>query len=171
MKARPRLSTSTPPPKTKAPPRMLALLLAIAAFAALYYVPSLKYPANPPAIGNWLTIGTRTGLYFLMLLISLGGLVVAVATGRRLAETYGALNGTLTGAGLFAGIIAIALLALPDIDAVPPDFPAVLLWKFRMASLGTQALMWAALGLLFGILAERRLKASQSSAGPAWRSA
>ena len=68
-------------------PRMLALLLAVAAFAALYYVPSLKYPANPPAVGDGVTIGLRTGLYFLMLLISLGGLVVAVAMGRRLAET------------------------------------------------------------------------------------
>ena len=152
-------------------PRMLALLLAARAFAALYYVPSLKYPANPPAIGNWLTIGTRTGLYFLMLLISLGGLVVAVAMGRRLAETYGALNGTLMGAGLFACIIGAALLALPDINEVPPDFPAVVLWKFRMASLGTQALMWATLGLLFGILAERRLRSPERSAGPAWRSA
>jgi predicted cobalt transporter CbtA len=152
-------------------PRTLALLLAIAAFGALYYVPSLKYPANPPAIGNWLTIGNRTGLYFLMLLISLGGLVAAVATGRRLAETYGGLNGTLIGAGLFVGIIAIAQLALPDINEVPPDFPAVVLWKFRMASLGMQALMWAALGLLFGFLAERRLKAPEPSATRAWRSA
>ncbi len=152
-------------------PRLLALLLAVAAFAALYYVPSLKYPANPPAVGEGATIGLRTGLYFLMLLISLGGLVVAVAMGRRLAERYGALNGTLMGAGLFAGIIVTALLALPDINEVPPDFPAMVLWKFRMASLGTQALMWAALGLLFGILAERRLKAPERSAPPAWRSA
>jgi len=41
---------------------------------------------------------------------------------------------------------------------VPADFPAVVLWKFRMASFGLQALMWATLGLLFGWLAERRLK-------------
>jgi len=44
----------------------------------------LKYPANSPAVGEPATIGYRTGLFFLMILISLGGVVLAVATGRRL---------------------------------------------------------------------------------------
>jgi predicted cobalt transporter CbtA len=139
-------------------PRLLVLLLALAAFAAIYYVPSLKYPANPPAVGDGATIGYRTGLFFLMILISLGGLVLAVTLGRRLAEKYGGLNATLIGAGLFAAIIVIAQLALPDVNEVPADFPAVVLWKFRMTSLGMQVLMWATFGLLFGWLAERRLK-------------
>jgi predicted cobalt transporter CbtA len=138
-------------------PRLLALLLAVAAFTAIYYVPSLKYPANPPAIGEPETIGYRTGLYFLMILISLGGLIFAVTTARRLAERYGGLNAVLTGASLFAAIIVTAQLVLPDINEVPPDFPAVVLWKFRMASLGLQALTWTVLGLLFGVLAERAL--------------
>jgi predicted cobalt transporter CbtA len=139
-------------------PRLLALLLALAAFAAIYYVPSLKYPANPPAVGDGATIDYRTGLFFLMILISLGGLVLAATLGRRLAEKYGGLNATLIGAGLFAAIIVIAQLALPDVNEVPADFPAVVLWKFRMVSLGMQVLMWATFGLLFGWLAERRLK-------------
>jgi predicted cobalt transporter CbtA len=138
-------------------PRLLALLLAGAAFAALYYVPSLKYPASPPAVGDDATIGYRTGLYFLMLLISLGGLTFAVAAGRRLALRLGGLQATLAGAGIFIAIIVIAELVLPDIDEVPGDFPAQVLWKFRMASLGMQALMWTTLGLLFGVLAERTL--------------
>jgi predicted cobalt transporter CbtA len=136
-------------------PRMLALLLALAAFTVIYYMPSLKYPANPPAVGEPATIGYRTGLFFLMILISLGGLVFAVATGRRLAAKYGALNATLIGAGLFAAIIVIAQLVLPDVNEVPADFPAVVLWRFRMASLGMQVLMWTTLGLVFGRLAER----------------
>ena len=49
-------------------------------------MPSLKYPANPPAIGEPETIAYRIGLYFLMIFISLGGLVVAVASCRRLVE-------------------------------------------------------------------------------------
>jgi predicted cobalt transporter CbtA len=152
-------------------PRLLALLLAVAAFAAIYYVPSLKYPANPPAVGDGATIGYRTGLFFLMVLISLGALVFAVATGRRLAERHGGLNGTLAGAGLFIAIIAIAQLVLPAIDEVPAEFPALVLWKFRMASLGLQALMWATLGLVFGVLAERRLKARDGFAQRTLRSA
>jgi len=145
-------------------PRLLALMLAAAAFAALYYVPSLKYPASPPAVGDGATIGYRTGLFFLMLLISLGALTFAVAAGRRLSERLGALNGTLAAAGLFIGVIVIAQLILPDINEVPPDFPAQLLWKFRMSSLTMQAVMWATLGLLFGLLAERVLTAPSRSA-------
>ena len=145
-------------------PRLLALMLAAAAFAALYYVPSLKYPASPPAVGDGATIGYRTGLFFLMLLISLGALTFAVAAGRRLIERLGALNGTLAAAGLFIGIIVIAQLILPDINEVPPDFPAQLLWTLRMSSLTMQAVMWATLGLLFGVLAERVLTAPSRSA-------
>ncbi len=138
-------------------PRVLALLLAVAAFVALYYVPSLKYPANPPAVGEPDTIAFRTGLYLLMMLISLGAVVFAVAVGRRLEQRYGALNATLIGAGVFIGIIVIAQIVLPDINEVPADFPASVLWKFRMASLGMQAATWGTLGLLFGVLAERLL--------------
>jgi predicted cobalt transporter CbtA len=136
-------------------PRLLALLLAVAAFAAIYYVPSLKYPANPPAVGEPDTIAYRTGLFFLMMLISLGAVIFAVAAARRLAQQHGGLNATLAGAGLFIGVIVIAQLVLPDINEVPAEFPATVLWKFRMASLGPQALMWTTLGLLFGALAER----------------
>jgi len=143
-------------------PRLLALLLALAAFVAIYYIPSLKYPANPPAIGEPATIGYRTGLFFLMISISLGGVVLAVATGRKLVKKYGDFNATLLGVGLFAAIIVIAQIILPDINEVPPDFPAVVLWKFRMTSLGMQAMMWTTLGLVFGTLAERVIPSRRS---------
>ena len=42
-------------------------------------------------------------------------------------------------------------LALPGIQEIPKDFPATLLWGFRLSSLGTQAVLWAALGVGFGI--------------------
>jgi predicted cobalt transporter CbtA len=145
-------------------PRLLALLLAAAAFAALYYVPSLKYPANPPAVGDGATIGQRTGLFFLMIVISLAALVLAVAAGRRLVQRLGGFNAALAGAGVFIAIVAVAQFMLPEVNEVPPDFPAELLWKFRMASLGLQALMWATLGLLFGALAERVLAAPSRNA-------
>src|SRR5215468_4309505 len=45
-------------------PRATAALLAALGFVALIVVPQIKYPANPPAIGNTETIGQRTALYF-----------------------------------------------------------------------------------------------------------
>jgi hypothetical protein len=129
----------------------------LAAFVALYYVPSLKYPANPPAVGESHTIAFRTGLYLLMMLISLGATVFAVATAKRLRLRFGGLNATLIGVGLFVAVIVIAQIVLPDINEVPSDFPATVLWRFRMVSLGMQAVTWGTLGLLFGVLAERLL--------------
>jgi predicted cobalt transporter CbtA len=148
-------------------PRLLALLLAGAAFAVLYFVPSLKYPANPPAVGAAETIGYRTSLYFLMIAISLGGLVFAIAAARRVVAKHGSLNAALVGAGLFAAIVVIAQLVLPDINEVPADFPATVLWKFRMVSLGMQVLMWTTLGLVFGALAERVVTSPSRHSGRA----
>ena len=147
-------------------PQLLALLLALAAFVAVYYVPSLKYPANPPAVGEPDTIALRTGLYLFMILISLGAMVFSVALGRRLAARFSGVNATLIGAGVFAVIVVIAQLALPDINEVPADFPAGVLWQFRMASLLMQAVTWATLGLVFGFLADRLLNQATAARAP-----
>lgn len=44
-------------------PQALSLLLAAGAFGAVYLVPFVKYPPNPPAVGQADTIGARTGWY------------------------------------------------------------------------------------------------------------
>jgi Probable cobalt transporter subunit (CbtA) len=41
-------------------PRAVSALLAASGFIAVYVVPNLKYPANPPAVGDPDTIGQRT---------------------------------------------------------------------------------------------------------------
>ena len=43
-------------------PRVTAALLAVAGFVVVSLVPALKYPPNPPAVGNPETIGYRTAL-------------------------------------------------------------------------------------------------------------
>ena len=43
-------------------PRGVSALLAASGFIAVYVVPSLKYPANPPSVGAPETIGQRTAL-------------------------------------------------------------------------------------------------------------
>src|SRR5262245_34052573 len=50
--------------------RTTALLVALLAFAALYALPFLKYPPNPPAVGALGTIQQRTQYYVLMVLAS-----------------------------------------------------------------------------------------------------
>lgn len=138
-------------------PRGTAALLALGSLVALVLVPDLKYPANPPSVGNPDTIGFRSELFFIILVISVTALVLAVAFARRLSARYGAWNATLLAGLAFVVVIAIALYALPDINEVPEQFSAEVLWRFRVASLGIQVVLWTTLGLMFGSLTERRL--------------
>lgn len=139
-------------------PRALSALLALGGFLAIVVVPDLKYPANPPSVGNPDTIGFRTGLFFTMMAISIGCLVAAIAAARNLRRRFGAWNaGILAGAG-FIIVIALVQHFLPDINEVPATFPAAVLWRFRLASLGIEAVLWTGLGLGFGWLTERSLQ-------------
>jgi hypothetical protein len=137
--------------------RGTAALLAGAGFIALVLVPALKYPPSPPAVGEPATIGYRSELFFSMILISIAALSFAIAIAPSLAARFGNWNAVLLAAATFIGITVAAHLLLPDINEVPDQFPAVVLWRFRIASLGIQLILWATYGLLFGALAERVL--------------
>lgn len=51
-------------------------------------------------------------------------------------------------------VVGVLFLILPASPS-PGDFPAGILWEFRLASLGTQLVLWAGLGVVFGPLCER----------------
>ncbi|MBB4480168.1 CbtA family protein [Rhizobium etli] len=142
--------------------------IAIAAFVAIVLVPGIKYPANPPAVGNPDTIGVRTELFFLMIVVSVGALIAAVALSRRLSERFGLWNGAIVAALAYLVFIGVVLYLLPPINEVPENFSAMVLWRFRTTSLGMHAILWATLGLAFGALAERRL-AFKGKLRPAFR--
>lgn len=139
--------------------RPLAAWLALGAFIALVVVPNLKYPANPPSVGEPETIGYRTGLFFLTIAISVAAMVLSLNVRGFAARRFGTWNGALAGLAAFVAILTVVLAALPAIDEVPAAFPATLLWKFRMAAIGMQVI-WTTLGALFGVLAERMERAS-----------
>jgi Probable cobalt transporter subunit (CbtA) len=136
-------------------PRVTAALLALSGFLAVYAVPILKYPANPPSIGNPDTIGLRTAIYFGMILLSLGSMIAAWSVRNRLIDQLGAWNATLVAAAVFLVAVVIFALVMPPLNEVPEGFPAVVLWQFRMASLGAQAMLWTVLGIGFGAWIER----------------
>jgi predicted cobalt transporter CbtA len=144
-------------------PRAVAALLAAAAFVAVYLVPSLKYPASPPAVGDAETIGARTALYFLMIAISIAAMIGAVAFKRLLVPRFGEWNATLIVIGYYIVIVALAGLILPAVNEVPTEFPADVLWRFRIASIGAQLIMWTTLGALFGALTQRSLTAGTAA--------
>jgi high affinity Mn2+ porin len=138
-------------------PRATASLLALAGFLMLILVPQIKYPANPPSIGDPETIGWRTALYFTMIAVSVIAAVAATSTGRQLVRRLDTWNSAVAAGASYLIAIVAAMLILPTVNEVPAEFSATTLWNFRLASLGIEAVLWTALGLVFGALAETRL--------------
>ena len=93
-----------------------------------------------------------------MVAISLIVAVFAVRLQRRLQTRHGNWNAVLISVAVYIVLMALAYLALPPIDEVPRLFSATLLWNFRVAAIGIQAVIWTTLGLLFGVLAQRELE-------------
>ncbi|MGW3953524.1 CbtA family protein [Streptomyces sp. NPDC004752] len=148
-------------------PRATALLLSGCALLAVYVVPFLKYPANPPSVGAADTIGKRTALYFLMMLLSVLLTIAATLLGKRLASRLGTWYATVVAVAAFVVVIGLAYAFLPVVNEVPTGFPAALLWRFRLSTLAVQAVLWAGFGLLFGELAERLLNPKPGAAATA----
>ena len=142
----------------RAAPWVTAAWLAASAFAVVFLVPFLKYPANPPSVGDAETIGRRTELYLVMVAVSLLSALAAVNLrawlfARPSLRAYATLGGLTT----YAVVVTVAALALPGIHEVPADFPATTLWRFREASIGLQVVLWSTVGLVFGHLAQRAM--------------
>jgi hypothetical protein len=164
-------------------PRPLAMLVALGGFLGFYLIPFIKYPANPPAVGHEETIGSRSGLYLLMLGFSIAFLILAIWLGQRLQSRFGNWNATLLAGLACAVALGIVMSVLPPLghlsanvheygrhatetplplrnpqgQIVYPGFPADVLFAFRFYSVAAQAILWAAIGLCFAPMAERLL--------------
>lgn len=127
-----------------------SLGLGAVAFATLVLVPALKYPANPPAVGDPATVGERTAAYVTLMALSV---VVALAAWRasRWLRAQGFEDHVrLPAVGLgYVAVIGVAYALWPaNPDAV--EVPATLIWRFRLASLGGAAALWSVLSVVFG---------------------
>ena len=143
--------------------RATAAAIAIGGFVAVFIVPFLKYPANPPGSSADGTISSRTGLYVVMVLISVALAGISVLLARRLAVRWGVWSASVVAAAAYVSAVSVVAIVMPVVDETPPDFPAPALYDFRLASAGGQLVLWAALGLAFGDLVERRAPATTGS--------
>jgi hypothetical protein len=160
--------------------RALSLLVAAGGFLLLYLVPFLKYPANPPSIGNDDTIGQRAGLYGVLVVACVVFGAAAVWAGQRLASRFGTWNATLLAGLGFAVAVGVVTAVLPPLGSlvanagqtgalltetpqpltdpsgaiVYPGFDADVLYWFRLYAVVAQALLWGVIGVAFAPLAE-----------------
>jgi hypothetical protein len=141
--------------------RATSAVLAGAAFLTITAIPFTKYPANPPTVGNPDTIDKRTMLFLAMIAITVLAAIAATRIRRDLLNRMSSWNATLLAAAAFIATIAIAQLILPAVHETPPGFPADVLYRFRLASLGINLTLWTAIGLGFGVLAEKTIAERQ----------
>ncbi len=94
-----------------------AAKIATAAFVAMVLIPVMKYPPNPPAVGDPDSVGTRTGSYLTLLLASLV-IVFAVWYLWQYLTERGIDGGArfLLGGGAFALLVTLALVIWPAND-------------------------------------------------------
>lgn len=149
------------------PGSILVLAGAGIGWLAVEAVPFFKYPANPPAVGDPETINQRTWLWLASVILGL----VAVAIGIYVARTVAAQQSVAVRAGApvlsFLVVVGIGYLVLPGINEVSSDFPATLLWEFRLSSFAIQATLWLALGLSFAWFTDRSVRAARRESVPA----
>jgi hypothetical protein len=124
------------------------LILAGIMFFVIFMIPALKYPANPPAVGDPETIEYRESLYTTMLVISgFAALSVAILY-RSLGQTRRESRKIIVPT-VYAVIIASAFVVLP----ANPDEITIssnLLMDFRIVAAITMGIFWGILGILLG---------------------
>ena len=131
---------------------------------ALGILPFLKYPANPPGVGEPSTIDMRATLYLSYLVLSVAGTGIAVIAWRALGDVWQWRRGPRIAvvASGYAAYVALLLALMPD-NADPVRLPMELVERFRLLSLAGQGIFWLAMGLVFGLI----LRRAEAGAGTA----
>ena len=130
--------------------KVKVLVLAGIMFIVLFLVPSLKYPANPPGVGDPKTIYLREGLYMGFILSS-GFTALGLAFVYRKFENNNALwsKKKLMLPLIYAIVMVIAYVSFPqnpDKVTIPMD----LLTSFRIAATFTIGIFWGLMGIILG---------------------
>lgn len=130
-----------------------SVTLAAAAWFGVFLVPFLRYPANPPGVGDPDTLGLRTNAYLSVLVIGIVGAVLAVRVWRRLPARASLRELAVT--AVLVATVALTFLLPGNPDRL--DVPAGLLWEFRLLALTTSTMLWVGLGAAYGLMGERDL--------------
>ncbi|HEY9386442.1 MAG TPA: CbtA family protein [Nitrososphaeraceae archaeon] len=128
-----------------------ALVLAGIIWFVLFFIPAIKYPANPPAVGDSETIYYRESLYIGFVLISGFSALALWYVYKKLQNKNISTKAALAMLVLiYAAIITCAYLVLPanpDTITAPID----LVQGFRIATAFTMSIFWGLLGVIFGL--------------------
>lgn len=148
-----------------------ALLAGSLMAGAFTILPFIKYPPNPPGVGNPSSLSERQWKYLTLIFVSILVLVFAARLSARLRA-----RGWLDDERIITVVLAV-VVPLGFVCAVLPPYtdavtvPANMLWRFRIASLGGNLFLWTVLTVGFGAIAVRRERICQTPGTRAVQSA
>ncbi|MDE1876756.1 MAG: CbtA family protein [Thaumarchaeota archaeon] len=120
-----------------------ALLLSVIMWAVLYFIPFLKYPANPPTVGDPATIAFRSATYALFVTISgLGAIGFSRIYKKLETKKFLAFAG-------YAGFIGLVYVIMPP-NPDPIKTSMDIVNGFREISTATMTIYWIANGAILG---------------------
>jgi len=122
-----------------------SIILAGIMWITIYLIPFLKYPANPPTVGDGETVALRAILYISFILISGFGAFTFYKLSKKFQNNKKYL-------GLFGYVvfIVIAFFVMPE----NPDqitAPMNLVNEFRLMSILGVSSFWGSIGIILGV--------------------
>ena len=126
-----------------------ALVLAGIMWLTLYLIPFLKYPANPPTVGDAETVVLRAALYLSFIAISGTGAIVFYKLSKRFKNRKKLVS--LIGYGVFISAVFFIMPENPDEIAAPMN----LVNEFRMMSVLGVSSFWISVGTILGFFWNR----------------
>ncbi len=126
-----------------------ALILAGVMWVTIYFIPFLKYPANPPTVGEEETVVLRAILYLSFIAISGFAAVGFYKLSKKFKGNKKLI--ALIGYAIFISAVFVAMPENPDDVSAPMD----LVNGFRIMSILGVSTYWIAVGLILGLLWNR----------------
>jgi predicted cobalt transporter CbtA len=126
-----------------------SMLLAGVMWVTLYLIPFLKYPANPPTVGDGETVVLRAILYLSFIAISGMGAVAFYKLSKRFENNKKLVS--LIGYGIFISAVFFAMPENPDEITAPMS----LVNEFRLMSVLGVSSFWLSVGIILGLFWNR----------------
>ncbi|MFB5620724.1 MAG: CbtA family protein [Nitrosopumilus sp.] len=126
-----------------------SLLLAAMMWFTLYLIPFLKYPANPPTVGDGETVVLRAILYLSFIAISGIGALAFYKLSKKFENNKKLLS--LVGYGVFISVVFFIMPENPDEITAPMN----LVNEFRLMSVLGVSSFWISVGIILGLFWNR----------------
>lgn len=126
-----------------------SIILSGIMWVTLYIIPFLKYPANPPTVGDGETVVLRAILYLSFIAISGLGAVAFYKLSKKFQNKKKLVS--LLGYAVFISVVFLVMPENPDEITAPMN----LVNEFRIMSVIGVTSFWVSVGLILGLFWNR----------------